>query len=209
MALARELTRFFAPTPSYSLPTLTTGSVVIRTLPSSLRAERGSESTEQIMEKTFDAQKFNDKPMSNASPKSIAVKFGGKKFEHNCDKRKQNSEGGVVVDDKLACPPVSSILRTDSPSPFRLYQYGAGKSNEDYTELLSRCNIKDCYGYNSEMTEYPIAGVHRVQQMTDGTSGVEHCKYKGRPHTLPKTGSHVQCIGSRRTTKMSYSRQAS
>ena len=189
MTLLKELTRFFTPVPG--LPAPSTAPVVTQTLPSIFRPEKGSELAQTITEE----KEFNDEltPSKSDAPISTSVKWSENKIQKEDDTKKQEPVSGGLSDTKSVGPPLSTILRTESPSPYRLHQYGTEKprnidnkamfeNDPDYIELLAKCNIKDYYGDISEKTH----SLHRVPQR-NSTLEVEYSRR--RLHTLPATGS--------------------
>ncbi len=203
MNLLKELSRFF--TPVSGPPGPSTAPV----LPNISLPEVSSESAEMM---TIEEEgKLNNElshPSGN-SPISTTFKFSENKSQNKSDLKKQEPVNGRLSGAKMAGPPISSILRTESPSPYRLHQCGAEKprhvdsrtvfeNDPDYIELLANCNIKDYYGDMSEKTQ----GVHRVPQ-SNGTLGVDYSRR--RFHTLPATGS--QWNGSPRMTKLALSKK--
>lgn len=163
---------------------------------------------------TIGEKKLNDEfshPKTNVLI-STSVNWSENKIHKENDAKNQEPVSGELSDAKPAGPPVSSILRTESPSPYRLHQYGTEKprnvdhrltfeNDPDYIELLANCNIKDYYGDMSEKTQ-SLPRVHRVPQ-SNGTLGAEYSKR--RLHTLPATGS--QWSGSPRMIKLSQSKK--
>ena len=160
---------------------------------------------------TIEEKKLNNE-FKTSAPISTTVNWSENKIQKENDAKNQGPIIGELNDAKPAGPPVSSILRTESPSPYRLHQYGTEKprnvdlrttfeNDPDYIELLAKCNIKDYYGDVSEKAQ-SFPRVHRVQQ-SNGTLGAEYSRRK--LHTLPATGS--QWSGSPRTTKLSQSKK--
>ena len=203
MNLLKELTQFFTPVPGHPIPS--TAPVVNHTLPSISLSEEGSESAEE-------EKKLNNvlsHPKSN-SPISTTFKWSESKMKKEDDLKKLEPLSGGLSDGKSAGPPISSILRTESPSPYRLHQHGTEKSRSvdrrtvfendpDYIELLTNCNIKDYYGDMSEIT-HGLPRVHRVPQSNGNLDWSRR-----RLYTLPSTGS--QWNGSPRMTKLSHSKK--
>lgn len=206
MDLLKELTRFFSPV---SGPP---GPFTAPILPSIPLTE---EKSAQVM-RVEEEGKFNDElaHLKNNSPISTTFKFIENKSQTESDLKKPEPVNGRQSDTKPAAgPPISSILRSESPSPYRLHQYGAEKprniidqrivfeNDPDYIELLVKCNIKDYYGNMSDKTQ-GLPRVHRVPQSND-TFGVEYPRR--RSQTFPATGS--QWNSSPRMTKLSQSKK--
>ena len=211
MSLLREMTRFFTPVPD--LPAPSTAPPVSQTLPSisQTAAEKESESLQMATEeKKFNSRNKLTPPKSNA-PISSSVNWSENKIQEKHDTKKEepvisNGQGDAKL---VTGPPISTILRTESPSPFRLQQYGTETSRHratfendpDYIELLANCNIKDYYGDTSEKIQG--SRVHIVPHK-NGTLGMEYSRR--RLHTLPAAG--LQWNSSPRMTKLSHSRKA-
>ena len=202
MDLLKELTRFFTPAKDYSGPS--TAPAVSHTLPSISLPEEGSESAHVTAEGDISHLKTN-------SPVPTTIKWSENKIQKEDNLKRQEPVSGGLSDAKSAGPPISSILRTESPSPYRLHQYGTEKprhidhqamfeNDPDYIELLAKYNVKDYYGDVSKMMQ-SLPRVHRVPQ-SNGTLGAEYPRR--RLHTLPVTGS--QWNGSPGTTKLPHSK---
>jgi hypothetical protein len=206
MNLLKELSQFFTPVSDPPVPS------TAPVLPSVSLPEVSSESAE-TMTIEEDGKLHNElSHPKGESPISTTFKFSENKSQNESDLKKQEPVNGRLSDAKTAGPPISSILRTESPSPYRLHQYGAEKprhvdsrtvfeNDPDYIELLANCNIKDYYGDMSKKTQ-GLPRVHRVPQ-SNGTLGVDYSRR--RFHTLPATGS--QWNGSPRMTKLAQSKK--
>ena len=196
MDLLKELTRFFSPVSGP--PGLSTAPI----LPSI-----------SLPEENLEDRKLNDE-VAHPNSKSPVSKFDESKSQKESDLKKPEPVNGRQSDAKSAAgPPISSILRSESPSPYRLHQYSAEKptrhadqrtvfeNDPDYIELLAKCNIKDYYGDVSNKTQ-GLPRVHRVPQSND-IFGMEYPRR--RLHTLPATGSQLN--DSPRMAKLSQSKK--
>ena len=200
MDLLKELTRFFS---AVSGPP---GPSTAPILPSI-----------SLPEENLEEGKLNDEVAhpNSKSPISTTFKFSESKSQKESDLKKSEPVNGRQSDAKSAAgPPISSVLRSELPSSYRLHQYGAEKptrhadqrtvfeNDPDYIELLAKCNIKDYYGDVSNKTQ-GLPRVHRVPQSND-TFGVEYPRR--RLHTLPATGSQLN-DSSRIMAKLSQSKK--